>query len=528
MTDDTPTYERRELLQKTAALPLVSMPTFDPSEAIFTAPEALSPLAAQRLLSYKRVPDAADIPTFQSADVPMWHVQYADGEASKLRDTGGWLASSSAREEHRHIPELNESQVSASDTDIHGLASKPWIESIDIVQTVSIPEPIQQLASQTDVTPGEAFGPWASFKADTDALDDGLAYDEDMPTVDIGDVRDYTNATASDFGGVLPDTSGLTIAVIDTGVNDGAVFEDATGSTRIRSASKDFIADETGVQAPSDGNSHGTWCAAAIAANADSDQYTGYAPAADILALKALADNGSGSTADIVAAVRYAADQGADLANLSLESPIYSEALDRAVAYAVGAGTAVFVAAGNDRFAGDGWVGTPADVPDAFAVAATTGQPTDKQRVCYFSSRGPDPGTTDTSAGTTEGERPDLGAPGGKLTVDAPGYGLIERSGTSMASPCTTGGAALVVAANSGLEGDPEAIYERLQYAGTTEHAGVTEVGDAGVLDVQAADSKTDPDTSQKEIRNDKAIARDEAHRTLRSAEGGVATRWLS
>lgn len=495
---------------------------------------AYSPLVDDaRGLVLFRPGDAAA--TYRGGSHYGWHVRYDASERSLLDD---WIESRDVDvlSDPKDGDETGVIAISAPIRDVApgaldmgssgALATRGYVESIDLVQTVDQVAPVTpQTKDAVDTGVSAATKARMAYRSgNASDLDDGLAYTEDMPAVDIDTVRSQTNAVSSTFGGALPDTSSLTVAVIDTGVNDGAVFEDGTGSSRILSASKNVITGETGVAAVEDGNSHGTWCASAIAGSHSTDALTGYAPKADILAVKALNDDGSGSTDRIVEALRYAADQGVDAICMSLGSPLWSDALDRAVSYAVGAGAAVFIAAGNDRFQGDGWVNSPADSPDAFAVAATTGEPADEQKVAYFSSRGPDPGTTNASAGVTSGATPDLGAPGCRITVQAPGYGEIERSGTSMATPCTTGAALQLMADDSSLQGDPEALYKRFEYAATTKFAGVTDVGEHGVLDVEAARTETEPDTTQTDVRNSQAEDRDRAHRSLNDLEGG----WLT
>lgn len=521
---------RRGFLKGVATASAAAALGVEPAAA---ASDTFSPLLADARGLVLFRPAAAE--TYRGGDYYGWHIEYDSQERSLLDD---WIAnrdvdvlSDATDGEDTGViaisAPIREVTPGALDMGTTGaLASRNYVQHIDLVQPVEYIEPVYPKTEDgADTGVGRLTSARLAYREGSPSdLDDGLAFDGDMPSVYIGDVREYTNAVSSTFGGALPDTSPLTIAVIDTGVNDGAVFEDGTGATRILDTSKNVITGETGIAAVEDGNSHGTWCASAIAASASSDLLTGYAPSASVLAIKALNDDGSGSTDRIVEAVRYAADQGADIACMSLGSPVESDALSHAISYAVGAGTAVFIAVGNDRFAGDGWINSPGDAPDAFGVAATTSEPTGEQHVAYFSSRGPDPGSTDFSGGDTAGVVPDLAAPGCKITVDAPGYGEIERSGTSMAGPCAVGGAVLLMADDSSLRGDPEALYERFQYAATTPHAGVTDVGDHGVLDVEAARTKTEPDESQESTRNAQSEQRDAAHRALSNMEGG----WLT
>ncbi|WP_284071439.1 S8 family serine peptidase [Clostridiisalibacter paucivorans] len=91
----------------------------------------------------------------------------------------------------------------------------------------------------------------------------------------------------------------VTVAVIDTGV---APHSDFTKPNNRIIGFKDFINDKS---TPYDDNGHGTHVCGIIAANGYSSngKYSGIAPEANILAVKALDESGSGNTSDIVSAI---------------------------------------------------------------------------------------------------------------------------------------------------------------------------------------------------------------------------------
>jgi len=92
---------------------------------------------------------------------------------------------------------------------------------------------------------------------------------------------------------------GITVAVIDTGV---APHNDLVKPRNRIVGFKDFVNDKS---KPYDDNGHGTHVSGIIASNGFSSngKYAGIAPAANILAVKALDENGSGNTSDIVSAI---------------------------------------------------------------------------------------------------------------------------------------------------------------------------------------------------------------------------------
>lgn len=193
--------------------------------------------------------------------------------------------------------------------------------------------------------------------------------------------------------------------------------------------------DTGGRNDPMDDLGHGTHVAGTIAAVGNNGiGITGVAPAARIMAVKALDATGSGSMDDVVRGIYYAANQGAHVINLSLggwaSSPI--QALSDAIAYAHDdKGVVVVAAAGNNGAD----VGTelsgfsPANLRNTIAVAAAD----HLDRRASFSNFGV------------------------KLDVTAPGGGDADPSDvidpfrsilsllSSKASPAMTGNGALVV-----------------------------------------------------------------------------------
>lgn len=154
---------------------------------------------------------------------------------------------------------------------------------------------------------------------------------------------------------------------------------------------------QTGVVNPTgSGTQHGTLVSGIIAATANNSLgNAGIDWQAKIMPLQALSDNGVGYTYDIVSAVEYAVDNGADIINLSLGGNEVDEALLAAVTYAKSQGVLVVAASGNcaessvDICAGlatPGRMTYPAKFEQVLSVGATT---TSDVR-SSFSSYGPE------------------------------------------------------------------------------------------------------------------------------------------
>jgi thermitase len=155
--------------------------------------------------------------------------------------------------------------------------------------------------------------------------------------------------------------SGVTVAVVDTGVR--ALPDLAPRLLR----GYDFVNDDADAN---DDNGHGTMTAGVLAATGDNGVgVAGVCWACRILPVKVLGANGSGSYSDIAQGIRYAADRGADIINLSLGGSADSRLLTDAVTYAAGKGALVIAAAGNDGSSARHY---PAAIPSVLAVGAST------------------------------------------------------------------------------------------------------------------------------------------------------------
>ncbi|HEY5925459.1 MAG TPA: S8 family serine peptidase [Kofleriaceae bacterium] len=283
----------------------------------------------------------------------------------------------------------------------------------------------------------------------------------------------------------LADGNGVIVAVLDTGVGyedygKFHVLPDLKGIEFVKPY--DFVAN---TKHAGDDHGHGSHVTGTIAQVTNNGiGVTGVARNVKIMPLKVLSAGGSGSVAGIADAIRYAADEGAKVINMSLGGAFPSRVLKKAVEYAHGKGVTVICAAGNES---RGKVGYPAAYPGAVAVAATQYD----ENTTFYSNYGKDI---------------DIAAPGGNTRVDQNGDGMPDGvlqntivigdptqdgyfgyMGTSMASPHAAGVAALVV--GEGVT-DPDMVEKILKDTARkpkTEKNYTTDKYGAGIIDAPAA-----------------------------------------
>jgi subtilisin family serine protease len=199
---------------------------------------------------------------------------------------------------------------------------------------------------------------------------------------------------------------------------------------------------------PSDDNGHGTHVAGIVAARANNRTgIAGVAPRAKIMVIKALGADAVGTSATMAQAVRFAAEHGARIINMSVSGPGFSQTFNDVVQQASDAGILMVAAAGNSGHDLDQQPEYPAGFTASHLISvAATGR---NGKLIGISNRG-----TATV---------DIAAPGQAIVSTAKGGGYELRTGTSMAAPHVSGAAALVIA--SGVLGprpSPDQILARL------------------------------------------------------------------
>ncbi|MFC2167150.1 S8 family peptidase [Acidobacteriota bacterium] len=132
------------------------------------------------------------------------------------------------------------------------------------------------------------------------------------------------------------------IGFVDTGLD----FNHPELQNKYLSRGKDFVNDDDDA---TDDHGHGTHNASIAAAETNNGiGIAGVAWNCKILPAKAMDASGSGSYADIIDAIRWLADNGAHVINLSIGGDFDSSALEDAMKYAYSMGTVLVAAVGND------------------------------------------------------------------------------------------------------------------------------------------------------------------------------------
>ncbi len=193
---------------------------------------------------------------------------------------------------------------------------------------------------------------------------------------------------------------------------------------------------------------HGTHVAGIIAAVRKNNLgIDGIAPA-KIMVLRAV-PNGDERDKDVANAIRYAADNGANIINMSFGKSYSPEktAVDEAVRYANSKGVLLIHAAGNE--------GKNTDVEDNFPTREYLGGNQSAPLWLEVGASGWGAGPAFVADFSNYGRKNvDLFAPGVDIYSTVPGSEYESLSGTSMAAPVVSGVAALVMAYYPNLSAD--------------------------------------------------------------------------
>jgi subtilisin family serine protease len=296
----------------------------------------------------------------------------------------------------------------------------------------------------------------------------------------------------------------VTVAVIDTGlawahpdfrrdslwINAGEIpanYLDDDGNGYIDDVVGWNFVDDNNL--PWDTDGHGTLVAGIIAAAADNDEgIRGVNPAVRIMPLRALDGEGRSRASLLSEAIVYAANNGADVINLSVGGAHLSRTEQLAIDYARGKGALLVVAAGNQGIDLDDY--GPAGADGVLTVAAT-GRDDQRLALSNWGAKVAVSAPGEDVVGL-RAPRTDL-----MLKFDVPGYqsgdnvvgddlAYYRATGTSFAAPLVAGVASLLLAAHPDL-GAADAGRMILQTAADIGTPGLDQLTGYGLLDAQAA-----------------------------------------
>lgn len=319
-------------------------------------------------------------------------------------------------------------------------------------------------------------------------------WDESLVVGRIGQDLDRNGSRLDRFGVLLVDatvTGQYDLAYVDTNNNGDftdeqplRLFRDAHSVARLGRYREGAAAEEqlsfvmadvdaggTWVQFGFDALGHGTQVAGVAAAYGEGG-FAGVAPGAQLMALKVINSNDQGNWPQIAQAIKYAAEQGAQVINVSLGGLPIASAFDSTASdwlnrVAVDYGVLIILAADNTGpgLSSGATIGDPAEMLSVGAYYSPAmwkrdyGYVVPSEGVWWRSGMGP---RSDGSA------LPNLVAPGGSPTssprwLDASGY--TTAVGTSIAAPHVSGAAALLHDAGqrNGLSVDRVALKRALE-----------------------------------------------------------------
>jgi subtilisin len=263
---------------------------------------------------------------------------------------------------------------------------------------------------------------------------------------------------------------GIKVAVVDSGINQAhADLEAAGGFDFTTNSDRTWEEDVVG---------HGTHVAGVIAALEDGGGVRGFAPEAEVYALKIFP---GGKTSDLLKSLDWCIAQAIDVVNLSLGSGQRSELLEDKIQEAKESGVACVAAAGNSA----GPVQYPAAFEDVLAVAAIgridpPSSPEDSYHRLQLGPLASLDGRYCVARFSCFGREVDVCAPGVAVLSAVTSGGYAAWDGTSMACPHVAGLAALVLAHNREVAAMPrgprrvEALFDRIKRSAT--NLGINEV----------------------------------------------------
>ncbi len=246
------------------------------------------------------------------------------------------------------------------------ISGLPALQRIVLPETVDVDQALTLFRSRSDVLYAEP-----NYRLQASVLPDDTRFGEMWALENLGQTGGVEDADIDAAGAwdIHTGSGSMLVAVIDTGINynhpdlSSNIWTNTLEipGDNIDNDGNGYIDDLHGYDFfnedgdPMDDNGHGTHVAGTIGAVGDNGLgVAGINWDIQIMGLKFLGADGSGSTDDAIEAINYAVTNGARLSNNSWGGDPYSQALYDAIAAAGVAGHAFIAAAGNGNFIGVG------------------------------------------------------------------------------------------------------------------------------------------------------------------------------
>lgn len=324
----------------------------------------------------------------------------------------------------KYVKLINADVIKATATEARALATTPGVRYVEAAKPVSIakvPNDTRYQVYQWNLW--DTYGIHAENAWDVQTGTSNVV----VATTDTGVDYNHPDLNANLWRN--PGESGNGKETNDVDDDGDGIVDDVYGANFVNGTSGD----------PADNNGHGTHVAGIIGASTNNSMgVAGINWNTRIMALKFLAANGTGNTADAVSAINYAVAHGAKVINASWSSNSNSQALHDAI-HAAGNAGVLFVAA-----AGNGGNDSLGDNNDSAPVYPAT---FDEANIISVAST--DVNGNLSSFSNYGVNSVDVAAPGENIMSTWPNNSYASKSGTSMATPHVAGISALLMASNS-------------------------------------------------------------------------------
>lgn len=369
-----------------------------------------------------------------------------------------WIAAPAAEVED--LEELLPSNVVPGERVIHFSSREEYLRYLELLAEAGF-KPLGRIDSLLAIRVSDAV--LSRLNPATYGGQERFSYriEQPLPPVEqnpelLAQLRAFGASARAIIGGDFEsDGSGVLVGVLDSGIESHDYFDE------LNIESIDLT--DKGISGP--GADHGTAVASIIAGK------EGIASAADLLVIRVLDDQGTGSNFDVANGIVRAVDRGARVINLSLGLYQDTRVLREAVSYAHSQGVLLVAAAGNDGY---NQLPYPAAYPQVLAVTAVDGS----GRQAVFPN---------------QSEVIDFAAPGVGVVVAGEKEGTQLVSGTSVAAPFVTGTLATLLSVDSNL-GPQQAVELVNRYLDDAGAAGPDPVYGGGLLNWDRLRERTTTD----------------------------------